>query len=475
MRGHEVALFFRAAAAFGAHHDGGHALFVGRIGDHPLRHAGDFVHLLLQRDAFREILEVNLAADFGQDREGVRIPLEQDVVDLHLGAVLEQHLGAVHHRVALFLAPLVVDDGHDAVAVHGNQLALGVLDGDDVEELDEAVGLGVLLGLLARSGGRAADVEGTHGELRSGLADGLRGNDAHRFAALHHASGGEVAAVAELADAALGFAGEHRADLDALDTGGLDRGGQVFGDLLVQADDHVAFVVVLIFERDAADDAVAQRLDDFARFDDGLDVNAVAGAAIGFGDDDVLRHVAQAAGEVAGVGRLQSRVGQTLARAVRGDEVLQHVQAFAEVGGDGLLDDFARGLGHQAAHAGELADLLFRSAGAGVGHDVNRIEVAAGAVVLFHGLEHFVGDSFGDLRPDFDDLVVALALGDGAFLILLPTSMTAFSASRTSLAFSPGTTMSSMPMEMPARVAYRKPSFFTSSSIWTVICRPNFR
>ena len=104
-----------------------------------------------------------------------------------------------------------------------------------------------------------------------------------------------------------------------------------------------------------------------------------------FGDDHVLRHVAQAAGQVAGIGRLQRRIGQALARAVRGDEVLQHVQAFAEVGGDGLLDDFARGLGHQAAHAGELADLLFRSARAGVGHDVNRIEVAAGAVVLFHG------------------------------------------------------------------------------------------
>ena len=102
------------------------------------------------------------------------------------------------------------------------------------------------------------------------------------------------------------------------------------------ADDQVAFVIELIFERHAADDAVAQRLDDFARFDDRLDVDAVAGAAIGFGDDHVLRHVAQAAGEVAGIGRLQRGIGQAFARAVRGDEVLQHVQAFAEVRGDGL-------------------------------------------------------------------------------------------------------------------------------------------
>jgi DNA modification methylase len=43
---------------------------------------------------------------------------------------------------------------------------------------------------------------------------------------------------------------------------------------------------------------------------------------------------------------------------VGADEVLQHAQAFAEVGHDRPLDDLAGRLGHQAAHAGELADLL---------------------------------------------------------------------------------------------------------------------
>src|SRR5208337_5555784 len=105
--------------------------------------------------------------------------------------------------------------------------------------------------------------------------------------------------------------------------------------------------------------------------------------------------------------------GQTLAGAVRRDEVLQHVESFTEVGRDGALDDFAGWLGHQSAHTGELADLLFRSAGAGVGHDVNRVEIAAGTVVLFHRFKHFVRNAFRDLRPYFDDLVVAFALGDG--------------------------------------------------------------
>ena len=37
-----------------------------------------------------QILEVDHAADFGQDRERVRIPFEQDLVALHGSAVLDQ-------------------------------------------------------------------------------------------------------------------------------------------------------------------------------------------------------------------------------------------------------------------------------------------------------------------------------------------------------------------------------------------------
>src|SRR5579862_1444773 len=135
------------------------------------------------------------------------------------------------------------------------------------------------------------DVEGTHGELRAGFADGLRGDDTNRLAELDQSSRTEVTAVAEDADAAAGFAGEHGADADLLDAGSLDGRGQILGDLLVDIDDDVAFVVLDLLEGDAADDAVAQRLDDLAGFDDGTHVNAFHGAAVLLGDDDVLRHV----------------------------------------------------------------------------------------------------------------------------------------------------------------------------------------
>ena len=49
----------------------------------------------------------------------------------------------------------------------------------------------------------AADVEGPQRQLRARLADRLRGQNADRLAHVHHVHGGQVAAVAHPADAAL--------------------------------------------------------------------------------------------------------------------------------------------------------------------------------------------------------------------------------------------------------------------------------
>jgi hypothetical protein len=68
----------------------------------------------------------------------------------------------------------------------------------------------------------------------------------------------------------------------------------------------------------------------------------------------------------------------------------RHVQAFTEVRRDGRLDDRAVGLGHQAAHAGQLADLGGRTAGAGVGHHVDGVERL---------LVHFLAVAVDDLLP----------------------------------------------------------------------------
>src|SRR5208282_3990687 len=105
--------------------------------------------------------------------------------------------------VALQLAPVLAVDGDRAVLAERDPCAVERLDGAQVVEADLAVVLGLDDRLLEGAGGRAADMEGTHGKLRAGLADGLGRDDADGLAELHRETGGQVASVALHANATL--------------------------------------------------------------------------------------------------------------------------------------------------------------------------------------------------------------------------------------------------------------------------------
>src|SRR5262249_60839949 len=133
----------------------------------------------------------------------------------------------------------------------------------------------------------------------------------------------EVAAVALRTAAAARGAGEDRPDADLLDARFLDRGGLLLVDLLVGVDDRLARERVGdLLECDAADDALAERLDDLSRLHDRARVDAVHRPAVDLVDDDVLRDVHETAGQGARGRGLQRGVGQGPARAVRRDEVV---------------------------------------------------------------------------------------------------------------------------------------------------------
>ena len=84
----------------------------------------------------------------------------------------------------------------------------------------------------------------------------------------------------------------------------------------------------------------------------------------------------------------------------------------------------------------------------------NRIQRAF-FIALLHLSEHLVRDLFRNRRPDFDDLVVAFAVGedgpveDIAVARSRPTSLASF----TSIFLLSGMTMSSMPIDSPDLVA----------------------
>ena len=206
-----------------------------------------------------------------------------------------------------------------------------------------------------------------------GLADRLGGDDAHRLADIDDGAARKIAAIALAAEPDLRLAGENRADDDGIDAGALDALDRLLVDKPAALDeDRVVQGIDHIDRGGAAEDAVRQGRDHLAALDDGAHGETVRGAAILLGDDRVLRHVDEPARQVARVRGLERRVGEALARAVRRVEVLEHGEAFLEVRDDRRLDDLARRLRHEAAHAGELLDLCRRTARARIGHHPHR-------------------------------------------------------------------------------------------------------
>ncbi len=178
--------------------------------------AGGFVHLFLDGDALDHVAEFDLAGLLGKNRHVVRVPFHEILALLDVLAVADVDDGADDDGVALEFAAILAVDGDGAVLVEGDPCAVERLDGAEIVEPDLAVILGLHDRLLEGAGGGAADVEGTHGQLRAGLADGLGGDDADRLAELDRQAGGQVAAIALHANAALGLASEHGANFQLL-------------------------------------------------------------------------------------------------------------------------------------------------------------------------------------------------------------------------------------------------------------------
>ena len=133
-------------------------LLVRRVDDDQPREARDLVHFLVDRHLVDDVLEADRAAAFGQDRERVRIPLDEDLALLDLLAVAHLEVRAVDDRVALADDALVVDDVDRAAAVHDDRAAaavarrrcLAAFDGQQAVEPDRAVVPGLERGLLGR-------------------------------------------------------------------------------------------------------------------------------------------------------------------------------------------------------------------------------------------------------------------------------------------------------------------------------------
>ncbi len=133
--------------------------------------------------------------------------------------------------------------------------------------------------------------------------------------------------------------------------------------------------------------------------------NTLRGAAVFFANDDILRHVDQAASQISRVRCAQCRVSQTLSRTVGGDKVLGHTQTFAVAGDNRTGNHFTARVRDQSTHTGDVSDLQPVTTGSRGHHPVNR-------VVLLECLTHRLVHLTGALAPDFHEFATTLLVGD---------------------------------------------------------------
>src|SRR5437762_1777084 len=175
--------------------------------------AGRFVDVALNGDARNHVAEFNLAAFIGKNRDVIGIPLHEGLALFHVGAIWFGNNRANHHIVAFELASFGIVHADAAVLIQHDPTAVERLHRAQIVELKMAIILRLNDRLLEGLARGSTDVECSHRQLRSGLANRLRRNDTDRFTQLHELARGQIASVAHRANATATFAGQDRTNL----------------------------------------------------------------------------------------------------------------------------------------------------------------------------------------------------------------------------------------------------------------------
>src|SRR6056297_195750 len=271
-------------------------------------------------------------------------------------------------------------------------------------------------------------MEGSHGQLGTRFADRLGSDNTDCLAKVDQVSTGQITAVTQGTNTTLALTGQNRANLDALKAGIFDSGDPILINHVVRFNQHlVSNRIDNFIQGHPTKDTIAKTLDHFAAFSLGGNFDSVKGIAILLSNDGILGDVNQTPGQITGVGRLQRRISQTLTCAVGRDKVLENRQAFSEICGNRGFNNRTVRLSHQTAHPRQLTNLLGTTTRSRISHHVNGIEGWNRNGLSFFRNEfvdgniskHDAGNILSTLGPDIDYLVVAFAIGNQTFSILL--------------------------------------------------------
>ena len=172
--------------------------------DHLRRDTRDLVNLFLHGHALAYITEFDLAAHLRENGGTEGIPFGKKHPLLNFTSVTDLEPGTVYDGISFLFTAVLINDGNLTVTVHHNEIARPVLNHRKINKAKYAVDRGFQRSLLDMPAGCTTDVEGSHGQLRARLPDGLGGDDTDRLTHCHELPAGQVTTVAPGADTAPG-------------------------------------------------------------------------------------------------------------------------------------------------------------------------------------------------------------------------------------------------------------------------------
>ena len=184
-----------------------------RVDHHQRRKTRHVVNLLGNRNALFNVLEADGTGILANDRTCVRVPGSQLGASLDLLTIIDRQGRAIRHFVTLALTAVVVSDQHFARTCDDDLLVLGIgYIPHGRGKPDHTGTLGFDLRSHGSTGGRSTDVEGTHGQLGTRLADGLGSDNADRLTNVNRRAATEVAAITLATQAVASIASQRSAD-----------------------------------------------------------------------------------------------------------------------------------------------------------------------------------------------------------------------------------------------------------------------
>src|SRR5690606_33419802 len=289
-----------------------------RLNDDLAAKASDLIHLFHHGDTFDEIAELHDSAHLSEDRLSKLVPFGDRGPGFNPIALFHLDDSAIEQSMMLSLATRVIDDHKFAVSVHDHRLT--ILSRDEIRPANTDGALMAklqLVGFNLTTSCRTTDVEGTHGELSTGLTDGLRRNDAHGLTHVHHVSSSQIAPVTHGTDATTRLTGKHRTNHDLFDPSVLDTADMCLFKHAVGGDNDITSERINdLLKGHTTQDPIAQGLNDFTAFFKLGNSNPVEGTAIKGTNHAILGYVHKTSRQIPRVCSLERRIRQALTSAV---------------------------------------------------------------------------------------------------------------------------------------------------------------